>query len=151
MPIKPELRHLYGKQWKQETRPRILLRAGNRCEICGVPNHALVLRAAGWWTQPKRHVLVAFIKHKRRAGPLFWNPPTGGGSTLLEFQPMICRLVQIVLGVAHMNHLAGDDRDENLKAMCQWCHLNYDKEQHHVSRAIRKDLARPLLNPAAGS
>ena len=40
MPIKPELRHLYPKNWK-EIRQRILERAQNRCEFCGVENHTL--------------------------------------------------------------------------------------------------------------
>ena len=38
MPIKPELRHLYPKDWK-EIRRRILDRAHDRCEVCGVENH----------------------------------------------------------------------------------------------------------------
>lgn len=38
MPIKPELRHLYPKNWK-EIRAKILQRAKNRCEFCGVKNH----------------------------------------------------------------------------------------------------------------
>lgn len=36
----------------------------------------------------------------------------------------------IVLTVAHMNHVEMDCRDENLKAMCQRCHLRYDQELH---------------------
>jgi len=43
----------------------------------------------------------------------------------------------------------GDDRDENLKAYCQWCHLNYDREHHRATRAARKDAARPLLAEVA--
>lgn len=53
--------------------------------------------------------------------------------------------IKVVLGVAHLNHTPGDDRDENLKALCQWCHLNYDKIHHRETRAARKDKARPLL------
>lgn len=58
---------------------------------------------------------------------------------------MICREVSIVLTIAHLNHVAGDDRDENLQALCQWCHLTYDLSHHRFSRSKRKDLARPLL------
>lgn len=42
MPIKPENRGRYPKDWKQ-IRERILLRAGNRCEFCGVENHTMRL------------------------------------------------------------------------------------------------------------
>jgi HNH endonuclease len=55
------------------------------------------------------------------------------------------RVIEVVLTVAHLNHVAGDDRDENLAALCQYCHLMHDAEQHRESRATRKDSARPLL------
>ena len=38
MPIKPENKSRYPKNWK-EIRERILIRANNRCEFCGVENH----------------------------------------------------------------------------------------------------------------
>lgn len=40
MPIKPENRHRYPKNWKQ-IRADILKRANNRCEFCGVENHSM--------------------------------------------------------------------------------------------------------------
>lgn len=145
MPIKPELRHFYGKVWRTETRPRILLRAGNCCEVCRVPNHALVIRAMGWWCHPRPGSGMINYPHMDRTVELYWNQPDGRGHGLKGFPPQICRFVPIVLTVAHLNHVAGDDRDENLKAMCQWCHLDYDKQHHHESRADRKDRGRPLL------
>jgi hypothetical protein len=60
-----------------------------------------------------------------------------------SFEP---RFVRTVLTIAHLNHVAGDDRDENLKALCQWCHLNYDKLHHKETRSARKDRKRPLLD-----
>ena len=39
MPIKKELRHLYPKNWK-EIRAKILERADNKCEFCGVEDHS---------------------------------------------------------------------------------------------------------------
>lgn len=38
MPIKPENKYRYPKNWKQ-IRESILVRAGNCCEFCGVENH----------------------------------------------------------------------------------------------------------------
>ena len=38
MPIKPENRTRYPRNW-QQIRAAILERAGNRCEFCGVENH----------------------------------------------------------------------------------------------------------------
>ena len=42
----------------------------------------------------------------------------------------------VVLTVAHLNHTPEDCRDDNLKAMCQACHLNYDRD-HHAETAAR--------------
>ena len=52
MPIRPEFRHFYGREWQKVIRPRILERAGNRCEECGVPNHVIATRAMSWWMEP---------------------------------------------------------------------------------------------------
>lgn len=48
-------------------------------------------------------------------------------------QPAKCAMGKIVLTVAHLNHDGMDCRDENLKALCQRCHLRYDQEQHQVN------------------
>ena len=40
MPIKPENKGRYPKNWKQ-IRQHILERAGNKCEWCGVENHSM--------------------------------------------------------------------------------------------------------------
>jgi hypothetical protein len=41
----------------------------------------------------------------------------------------------VVLTTAHLNHTPEDCRPENLKAMCQGCHLHYDREHHAQTRA----------------
>ncbi len=43
MPIRPELKQFYGVEWKTVTRPRILARAHDRCEWCGVSNHTEII------------------------------------------------------------------------------------------------------------
>ena len=58
------------------------------------------------------------------------------------------RGIRVVLTVAHLNHTPGDDRDENLKALCQWCHLHHDAGHHKETRATRKDATRGLLASA---
>ena len=40
------------------------------------------------------------------------------------------------LTTAHLNHDTTDNRDTNLMAMCQYCHLSYDKH-HHAETAAR--------------
>ena len=111
-------------------RQRILERSGGKCEQCGVPNHSTVLRTAGWW----QHGMFDF-----------WHNPTNGAevpTSLFLLRVGSRRQVRIVLTVAHT---PGDDPDENLKALCQWCHRNYDRLHHKETRSTRKDAARPLL------
>jgi hypothetical protein len=55
------------------------------------------------------------------------------------------KTVLIQCGCAHLNGVAGDDRDENLAWLCRGCHLQHDQGQHKETRATRKDSARPLL------
>lgn len=46
---------------------------------------------------------------------------------------------KVVLTVAHLNHDEKDCRLENLKDMCQRCHLRYDIDQHQQNaRATRR-------------
>jgi 5-methylcytosine-specific restriction endonuclease McrA len=40
----------------------------------------------------------------------------------------------VVLTTAHLNHTPEDCRPENLRAMCQGCHLHYDREHHAQTR-----------------
>jgi 5-methylcytosine-specific restriction endonuclease McrA len=45
------------------------------------------------------------------------------------------KAVFVILTIAHLNHVAGDDRPENLRAWCQACHLRYDTEHHKQNAA----------------
>ncbi len=157
MPIRPELRKLYrGPAWAA-VRSRILERARieaprrfglpadvPRCEQCGKPNHRRV-----WvYSQPD---FGQFWSPGKGVGQK-WRRCSAGGTV---FNPALFtsgrpswRRIRVVLTLAHLNHVSGDDRDENLKALCQWCHLNYDKLHHKETRCQRKDAARPLLTNA---
>lgn len=58
-------------------------------------------------------------------------------------------MVRVQIGIAHLNNKPGDDRDDNLMALCRYCHLRHDTQHHHETRSKRKDAGRPLL--AAGA
>jgi hypothetical protein len=45
---------------------------------------------------------------------------------------------KVILTVAHLNHQPEDCRDENLKAMCQRCHLRYDTPHHQRNAAATR-------------
>lgn len=150
MPIKREFRKFYGQHWRENTRPRILRRANNRCEECKKPNGRHV------WVFANGPGSQCWTLFKNRQN-WFWR----GQMSKEDTEPLVgqhiqhlrlnqnewraARRIRVVLTIAHLNHVSGDDRDDNLKALCQWCHLNYDKLHHKETRAARKDAARPLL------
>ena len=51
---------------------------------------------------------------------------------------------RVVLTVAHLDHQPENCADENLKAMCQRCHLKYDAA-HHAANAATRRRARKAL------
>jgi len=50
------------------------------------------------------------------------------------------RKVKIALTVAHLNHNESDNRGENLKALCQKCHLNYDRQDNTIRKLTKQKL-----------
>lgn len=63
----------------------------------------------------------------------------GGRCTAVHGGPSIVRTESVVvLTTAHLNHTPEDCRRSNLRAMCQACHLGYDREQHAATRAARR-------------
>lgn len=141
MPIRPELRRFYGRIWRTVTRPRILARAGNCCEACQKPNGR---RVWVWSPRDSRDQYWTLTK-ARQAWHYVSAGGAGGNFVLYGVQWRTARRIRVVLTIAHLNHISGDDRDENLKALCQWCHLNYDRDHHRETRAARKDKSRPLF------
>lgn len=114
MPIRPENRGRYPRDWKQISERIRFERAESRCECegeCGRGTHT--------GRCPNHHGHLAY----------------GTGS-------------KVVLTVAHLNHIPEDCRDENLRAMCQGCHLHYDKEHHaETAAATRRAALESQMEP----
>jgi 5-methylcytosine-specific restriction endonuclease McrA len=145
MPIRPELKHLYGKEWRTVIRPRILERDEHRCKFCRKPNHQTVCQItdpgkAMWWYELVRPAEgEAFVQLRTHRGDIL--PQLVLGLPLRQPED-----VRVILTIAHLDHDAENMADENLAALCQWCHLNHDREQHRSTRERRKDAERPLLS-----
>lgn len=54
---------------------------------------------------------------------------------------------RIVLTVAHLDHTPENNgtagKRPNLKAMCQRCHLRYDRDHHKINAAATRDQKNP--------
>ena len=136
MPIRPEKKHLYPADWK-EISQRVRQRARNQCEFCGVHNHAWGYRDKDgkFHRVPKRPIIDMFKKGHRVRLPVYLT--TAGNGTI--------KIIEIVLTVAHLDHQPSNCADENLKALCQKCHLAYDKHHHAQTRAMTKAQSLALV------
>lgn len=114
MPIRPENRARYPANWRQISL-RIRERAGGRCECEGECGRGHFTAAA--LANMARDGIPAGDRCAARHGE---NHPVTGS--------------RVVLTVAHLDHEPEHCDDENLKAMCQRCHLAYD-QQHHAETA----------------
>lgn len=108
MPIRPENRGRYPDDWPEITRRIKVDRAQGRCECNGECG------------RPEWH-----LSRDGRCANRHGEPALGTGS-------------RVVLTTAHLNHTPEDCADENLKAMCQGCHLHYDREHHAATRAATR-------------
>jgi len=109
----------YHPDWKDRIRPEVLKRANYKCQFCSVPNRAEIVRdAEGNWTQVDE-VVRAWAKRNQK------------------------KIIKIVLTVAHLNHLVIDNRPENLKALCQKCHINHDRDHKRAMSKV-KFISNPL-------
>ena len=146
MPIKPENRERYPKDWPAISRAA-RERAGWRCQHQGC---AARQYSVGVW-------------HRPGGGDWKWlahwgdndNPRTYDQARQVAADESFTRfgdgppergdqqVIVIVLTVAHLNHEPEDCRPENLAAMCQRHHLAYDAEHHkQTAYATRKAAAR---------
>ena len=79
------------------------------------------------WHELSRH--IRFVRAKGRCewcGAVHGLPHPATGS-------------KVVLTVAHLNHDVQDNREENLAALCQRCHLSHDARQHARTRRYGRD------------
>jgi hypothetical protein len=122
MPMK---REFYPANWKAISRRIREERAGDRCECrgecgehavrrCGAPNGQLVRR--------------------ERERPWSWWYVEVAPSVPDELKPPI----KVVLTVAHLCRDPGCADEAHLRAMCQRCHLLYDRFQHGANAAATR-------------
>ena len=111
----------YPPNWKAEIVPRILERAQNCCEFCGIPN--------------RKHVFSVPINIKSdgkySVRRLWITDPSDVNRLRLHTRAGEVKQVRVTLTIAHLDHdeTNHDVTDDRLKALCQPCHLNYDAKE----------------------
>ena len=131
MPIKPENRGLYPANWKTEIRPRILARAGDKCERCKAPNGVVICRGEGkdegTYMLPEGDVFDATTGEHlglARGSEYAW-----------------ARMVRVVLTIAHVHDPnPANCADDNLEALCQRCHNRLDVPMRQANAAQTRRL-----------
>jgi 5-methylcytosine-specific restriction endonuclease McrA len=132
MPIKQENKHRYPKDWKQ-IRERILARAGNCCEKCKAPNHTRIARGAG--KDVDTYQTSDADVYCAESGQYLGRCHMGSYDVL--------RYTDVVLTIAHLDHMPENCADDNLRAWCQRCHLRYDADHHkRNAQATRRKALR---------
>jgi hypothetical protein len=108
VPIRPENRNRYPKDWKATSHRIRTQRAAGQCECTG---------ECGRGT------------HQGRCPNRQDQPAYGTGS-------------KVQLTVAHLDHTPEHSDDNNLRAMCNGCHLHYDRDHHRHTAAATRRAAR---------
>jgi hypothetical protein len=108
----------YPSNWKSEIRPRILERANNCCENCYIRDKEVYI------TQDDglRRILNKYGDSN------FYVCPDGNKRLIGKTGNW--HLKKVVLTIAHLDNNIENNSHDNLKALCQKCHLAYDKEYH---------------------
>lgn len=127
MPIRPENRARYPKEWPLIS-DGVRARAKNRCEWpgCGVQNGSV-----GYWRGDK------FVKtqpngdrrRRDREYPVPGTSITVGG--------VARRIIRIILTVAHLDHTPENCDPANLKCWCQRHHNRYDAKMRTEGKLQR--------------
>ena len=115
MPIKESERKRYPKNWK-EISLKIRARSGGQCECMG----------------------ECGIDH-REIGDKEFHCFEKNGEFARTFRG------KVIFTVAHLDHMPENCNPNNLKAMCQRCHLRYDRHHHAAnSKKTRESKNRQL-------
>lgn len=121
----------YPADWKQISFA-IRQRANWHCDWCGVRHGEVGLRLADGRFIPEEEIPIAhdigLITHDQAA-----------------YQPTIAIVLTVAhLGTPHPDGTPGDKhnkmdcRPENLAALCQRCHLRYDRDEHAVNSRMTR-------------
>lgn len=132
MPIRPENKDRYPKEWKAISR-RIRERGGNACEKCYAPNGGMIRRGVSREGVPVWRECGWSAYEDGASADDGSRVPDTGEDTVDWGRP-----VRVVLTVAHLDHTPENCAPDNLRALCQRCHNVYDAPMRARGIAERK-------------
>lgn len=137
MPIKDRSLYPPPKEW-QAIRQRILERAKNCCEECGLKNGRMIVRSS---EDKARYLLFDWEDYST------YRWPDGSPIRLSEVpEEYAGDPIKVVLTISHQDHNPANNADTNLKALCQRCHNRHDAAHRarnaKRTRATKKDRSK---------
>lgn len=129
MPINKELRDKYPADW-QEIRARILKRAGDRCEHCGLADNAHGFRG-------RCGEFYAVMDGSE--GASFYAAAMSG---MTDDEIEAAKTFHVQLTIAHLDHDVEHNDDSNLAALCCQCHNRHDGHHRARNRSKTRDRRR---------
>lgn len=127
MPIKKENKDRYPENWK-EIRQKILERAENKCEFCGIPNKSIIVYKDG---------KVSKVARPRDFDYEVWGS-VGKNYTAADCKGKLHKYKNslVVLTIAHLDQTPENCEEDNLRALCQKCHNKLDAPYRALHRKI---------------
>lgn len=107
--------------WLSHVRPRIMKRANNKCEFCGLEHNSIVYSITMQVNEngryKKRTIWFRDIRDSIRENTNGLPP----------------KKVKVILTIAHLDHDENNFEvsDDRLKALCQICHLRLDSKEKY--------------------
>ncbi|WP_255448411.1 hypothetical protein [Telmatospirillum sp. J64-1] len=132
MPIRRAHRFLYPIDWPQLSKVIRFHRAKGRCEQCGRPHgqEILSLVGDGRWQCPSTGM---------------WRNGEGKRTRRPTSEEMTdAKTWRVMLATAHLDHDPGNNSAENLKALCQRCHMIHDRDHNAAMRRLAMRRRRAL-------
>ena len=105
----------YSEHWHDIIRPDILKRANYKCENCGIGH--------------RKSYIFGYCK----------SPILVDKEELAEAKANGEKAYTIYLQISHQDRDTTNNDYSNLKALCQKCHLNYDRNFHKLVRKSNKN------------
>jgi len=145
MPIKPEQRKRYPETWKEISKRIRFGRARGRCECrgqCELGHDNDVHGQDGG----RCGVLHATTIRREKANGALWQ--------FAEYVPRNSKYdrdfgnpATVTLSLAHVDRTPENGDDQNLLAMCNRCHIRFDRFQHAATAKKTRAAKRETFDP----